>query len=252
MMTIGMKRALCRSVALALGLSASSAWACSTAITRGQATVWSNFSKEPGQLPQEVAILEGDLMSVLMPRNARASIVDASGKTTETLVALAAERYAELSEQGRGAVPIDVRLPDLPRTLAWQHYGAALPGTAYLKLVAGKEHALVRVQIDKRPVAPRGEQQIWNDARQQETISLTQFDTLALDLPGEPGDGWQVEMRAGRALLKTVALKQDASPTRVLLHLDAQPGASEDVLIVRRKGREVYRFLVQPRPMPAC
>ena len=194
----------------------------------------------------------GDLLSVLAPRGATATLMVPGEGPTEPVVTLDAERYRALSAQGRGVVPVEVRSDSLPRNRQWQHFGASAPGVVYLKLTWGQKQALVRVQVAERPVVPRGTQLVWSEARQQDTIHLTQFDTLTLDLPGEPGDGWQITMQSGKSVLRSVAAAEGVVAGRVLLRVDVKPGAPEDVLSIQRQGRELFRFSVRPRPVPAC
>lgn len=236
-------------------LAASGAWACTTEPLRGQATVFSQLDSTPDRLPQEVQFKVGDLLSMLTPRDAKILVVDANGKKTEAVVPLNAERYQTLSSQGRGTVPADVRANAYPPHMEWRYFGAAASGLAYLKLSASKKHDLVRIHVMERPVMPRGTDVIWNEARQYEAIGLTQFDTLTLDLPGAPGDGWQLGMRSGKAALTSalqVAQGAGAQSARVLLRVEVIPGAPEDELTIQRAGGEVYRFTVHALPMPAC
>lgn len=234
---------------------ASGAWACSIAVERGQVTVYGQLGTAPGQLPQEVELKTGDLLSVLAPSGARMRVVDANGKDVPTVVQLDAQRYQALSAQGRGTIPVEVRAQAYPKSLAWQHFGAAEPGVVYLKLSVGKERGVVRVRIVERPAIRRGTDVIWTDSQQQEPLYLTQFDTLTLDLPGGPGDGWQVHARSGKAMLKSASQASTEAkdlPGRVRLQVDVSPGAPEDELTVRRGSGEMYRFVVRPKPVPAC
>lgn len=254
-MSVRTKAVLCRGITLAICLASSGAWACSAGIARGQATVYGQLDTAPGQLPQEVELNTGDLLSVLAPRGARMLTVDANGKEATTVIPLEAARYQALSTQGRGTVPMEVRADAYPKSLAWQHFGAAEPGLAYLKLSAGKERGLVRVRVMERPAIQRGTDLVWSDARQQETIYLSQFDTLTLELPGEPGNGWQVSARSGKAVLQSVSQtpsEANAPPAQVRLRVAVVPGAPEDELIVRRTDGGTYRFVVRPQAVPAC
>jgi hypothetical protein len=114
---------------------------------------------------------------------------------------------------------------------------------------------VVRVRIVERPAVRRGSDVVWTDTLQQEPLYLTQFDTLMLDLPGGPGDGWLVHARSGKAVLKSASqasAEANVSPERVRLQLEMVPGAPEDELTVRRGSGEIYRFVVRPKPVPAC
>ena len=250
-MYLPMKPALRHAVALAACLATTGAWSCSAVSARGQITVSAAFGKTPMQPPHEVELKAGDLLSVLVPHGASVQMVDGSDKATQAATALDAERYRSLSAQGRGSIPVEVRAGSFPERLEWRHFGAATPGLIYLKLTAGKEYALVRVQIVEKPVAPLGTNLVWSEAKQGEPIALTQFDTLTLDLPGEPGDGWQVGMRSGKAALKSLSAGEGGA-ARVQLRIEAKPGAPDDELSIQRQGRELYRFTVRPRPVPAC
>lgn len=246
---------LCRGIVLTSCLMTSSAWACSIAIEREQTTVYGQLGTAPGQLPQEVELKTGDLLSVLAPRGARMRVVDTNDKDAVTVVQLDEQRYQVLSTQGRGAVPVEVRAEAYPKSLSWQHFGAAASGVVYLRLAAGKERGVVRVRVVERPAVRRGSDVVWTDALQTEPIYLTQFDILTLDLPGAPGDGWQVHARSGKAVLKSAsqaAAGVNVSPDRVWLKLEMVPGSSEDELSVRRGSGEIYRFVVRPKPVPAC
>lgn len=167
----------------------------------------------PGQLPQEVRLTTGDLISVLAPRDARLRVVGPSGKDAAVVVPLEAARYQLLSTQGRGTVPVELSAAVYPKSLAWQHFGAAEPGLVYLDLSEGKSRGLVRVRVVERPPLPRSMDLVWSDTQQQEA---------------------------------------NASPARVRLHVAMLPGAAEDELMVRRADGAVYRFMVRPRPVPAC
>lgn len=252
------KNTLCRALTLALTLAATtSTWACSLRDTRQQVAVLAAFSAQP-LLPQEVSLRAGDLVSVLVPRSASLRVVDVEGNASDTVTALEAERYQRLSRYNRGRAPAEIRAGVYPAHLEWRHFGTGLPGVAYLMLTVDREQALLRVQVAESPIVSRGQELVWSDARQGDAIHLTPFDTLAFNLPGRPGDGWQVEMAGRLVAVTTIATLEpvaDASAARVLLRLkaaDVLAGVRADTLTVRHADRAVYRFTVRPLAMAAC
>ncbi|MCM8565407.1 hypothetical protein [Thauera linaloolentis] len=251
------RHALCCAVALTLGLTASSAWACSLKDQRQQVSVLAQFSAAPMRLPQEVSLRTGDLLSVLVLRRARLRVVDANDQPSDAVAALDAARYQHLSRHNGAKAPAEISAGTYPAHLEWRHFGAGLPGAAYLMLTVDKEQALLRVQVDPRPPAPRGQDWVWSDARQSDPVALTPFDTLTLNLPGTPGDGWQVAMAGRPVAVASISAQAQATdaPARVLLQLNAADlwaGERADTFTVRHAGGAVYRFTVRPLAVAAC
>ncbi|TXH88689.1 MAG: hypothetical protein E6Q78_10025 [Rhodoferax sp.] len=227
--------------------------ACGFAMQRAQITLFGQLNIRSDALPQESALKVGDLISVLVPRNTKSLVVANNDQPSSALVAITPDRYQLLSKEGGGSIPPEVHI-HTDKT-DWLHFGAASPGIAYLKLASGSERGLVRVKISDRPEVVRGTNLNWTDGRQSEPISLSPFDTLTIDLPGEPGSGWLVRMRHGKATLKSASLAESAtesSKPRVLLRVEAYPGEAEDELIVTRSGAESYRFVVRTKAIPKC
>ena len=256
-MTTLSKHTIAATLALALTnvLATSEAMACTTEIKRGQITVFGKLDDKRDLLPQEAAVKVGDLISVLAPRGVNVHVVAHDDLPSSALVSITPDRYKLLSKQGGGTVPPEIHTQSLPKKYEWLHFGAASTGAIYLKLASDNERGLVRVEIGERPAVNRGANLNWNEDRQSEAIHLTQFDTLTLDLPGEPGSGWLVGMRQGKATLKSVSqVNADIGSTqpRVLLRIEASPGTPEDELTVTRSGTEGYRFTVRPKAIPKC
>lgn len=254
------KTALRRTLALALCLTVSGAWACSLKDLRQQVAVLARFDTAPTQLPQEISLRASDLLSVLTPRSTTLQIVDARNKESDAMVVLEAGRYQMLSRHNGGKAPAEISTGVYPAHLEWRHFGAGAPGVAYLVLTAdNNERALVRVHVAEPPAVSRGQDWVWSEARQGDVIELAPFDTLTFDLPGQPGDGWQVEMAGRPIALATIAVREpgpDASPVRALLRVkatDVLAGTrAEDTLTVRHAGGTVYRFTVLPLAVAAC
>lgn len=229
------------------------AMACGFAMQRAQITLFGQLDVKGGSLPQESLLKVGDLISVLAPRNAKAHVVANNDQPSSALVSINSEQYKKLSKEGGGTIPSVIHIQT--NNTEWLHFGAASTGIAYLKMASGSERGLVRVEISDRPEVVRGTNLRWTDGRQSEPISLSPFDTLTLDLPGEPGSKWLVRMRHGKATLKSASLVDSAtesSKPRVLLRVDAHPGEAEDELIVTRSGAESYLFTVRPKAIPKC
>lgn len=233
----------------------SSAWPCVLELQRAQLAVIGRFETAAGQLPQEVELRVGDLVSVLAPRTAKVQLIAPDEKPQVSLKVLTPARYEELSSRYRASIPPEVMALGYPRSLQWYHFGADVPGVSYLKLGAGKDRALLRVSIIPRPVVPRGTELLWTEARQTDVVELTPYDTLALELPGEPGSGWKIAMKSGKASLRSVTQVQAADGSfqpRAYLRLVVEPEGQEDELVVQRDGVQFFRFLLRQKPVPIC
>lgn len=227
--------------------------ACGVELKRTQITIFGQLEARIGSLPQESVLMVGDLISVLAPRHTRAQVVTSDDQPSSALVSIAPDRYKVLSKEGGGAIPPEIQMPI--GKLEWLHFGAASTGIAYVRLASGSERGLVRVEINDRPAAVQATNLIWTDKRQSEPISLSSLDTLTLDLPGEPGSGWSVRMRRGKAILKFVSEAESATELmkpRIHMQVQAYSEEIEDELVVTRSGAESYRFKILPKAIPKC
>lgn len=243
------------SLASAFTLLSTGATACGVSVERMHSAIFGKLYARSGVLPDEISVHAGDLISVLLPMGAKVGLVDSNEQASGALVPITADQFQALRKQVRGPLAPEFLVQGYPKHLEWRHLGAASDGVIYIKFSAANEHGLVRVKIDVPPVLQRGETLRWNENRQLETIRISQFDSLLLDLPGKSEDGWKAQMLHGKAVIKSVAYprnSEDAAGSRALLEVDVFPGAMEDKLTLTRSGGYIYRFTLQSIPIPKC
>lgn len=243
------------SLASALTLLSTCVNACGVSVERTHSAIFGRLHARAGVLPDEISVRAGDLISVLLPMGVKVGLVDSNDQSSGILVPITADQFQALRKQVRDSLAPEYLVQGYPKHLEWRHFGAASDGVIYLKLSAANEHGLVRVKIDVPPVIKRGETLHWNENRQLESIRISQFDRLIVDLPGKSEDGWKAQMLHGKAVIKSVAYprdSEDAAGSRVLLDVDVNPGAMEDKLTLTRSGGYIYRFTLQSVPIPKC
>ena len=156
-------------------------------------------------VPDERALRAGDLISIFVPQGAELKFIGAGGPSTDIVVALDEERYRDLSVQGGGHVA-DSGIPPV-RGHSWKRFGAAKAGVVYLQIRKAGELKWFRFEIGSAPEFKYGSMVRRSEQDQGSSISLTEFDQLVLDLPGEVTDGWSVGPEAASGL-KLVSIAQ--------------------------------------------
>ena len=185
--------------------------------------------------PEERVLRAGDLISIFLPDKAALKFVGVDGPST-AIVALDEARYRELSAQGGGHVP-ETGMPPV-RGHGWKRFGAAKAGIVHLLIRQGGELTWLRFEIGAAPEFKYGSTVRRSDRDQSTPLSLTEFDQLVLDLPGELADGWSVGPEADSGL-KLVALTQAA---------DAAHRVSLTFTVIRREGAPPEQALVIKTP----
>ncbi len=149
-------------------------------------------------IPVEHALHAGDLVTLLLPAKAVVTTIEAPGVAEPALVALEETRYLALSDQGGGRAFPDVRtakltLPSGPGT-GIRRFGAAHAGRVYLRVSHAGRIQWVRLDITAAVEVPRGKVVMGNEATAGagQPLGVGGYDTLELELPGQPGDGWSV------------------------------------------------------------
>lgn len=244
MTTPTFSRRIAAALALGLGLTLSPAWAALIDHERAQIVLLPLL--QPPKLavaapPEERVLRAGDLISVFVPDKSTLKFIE-KGALSDTLVALDEPRYRELSAQGGG----HVAEPGLPpmRGYAWKRFGAAKTGVVHLQISQAGETRWYRFDIGAAPEFKYGRDVRRSDAQQNEPLSLTDYDQLVLDLPGEAGDGWAIGPAAASGL-KLVSLVQAAehrvSVTLAVVRSDGMP--REPSLVVSSGTRQfVYAW----------
>ena len=151
-----------------------------------------------GDTPVEHTLHAGDLVTLLLPPKAVVTAIEALGVAEPALVALEETRYLALSDQGGGVAFPDVRaanltLPSGPGT-GIRRFGAAHAGRVYLRVSHAGRIQWVRLDITTAVEVPRGKVVTGNEATAvaRQPLGVGGYDTLELELPGQPGDGWSV------------------------------------------------------------
>ncbi|WP_457419146.1 hypothetical protein [Roseateles sp. P5_E7] len=197
--------------------------------------------------PEERSLRAGDLISIFVSDKATLKFVE-KGEPSATLVALDEARYRELSAQGGGRVPE----PGLPpvRGHSWKRLGAAKAGIVHLQISQAGEVKWYRFDIGAAPEFKYGRVVKRSDAEQHEALSLTDYDELVLDLPGEAGDGWTVGPAATSGL-KLVSLSQ-AAVHRVSLTLAVarSEGVPAEPSLVVSNGTKQFVFAWRRAAVP--
>jgi hypothetical protein len=232
---------LCRHIGVALMLALGLSTARAALIDHERAQIVLLPLLQPPRLavatpPDERALRAGDLISILVHDQATLKFVD-KGAPPATVVALDEARYRELSAQGGGRVPE----PGLPRMrgYSWKRFGAAKAGVVHLQISQAGEVKWYRFDIGAAPEFKYGRVVRRTDAEQREPLSLTDYDELVLDLPGEAGDGWTVGP-VGVSGLKLVSVAQVAgrrvSLTLAVVRAEGVP--AEPTLVVTSGARQ--------------
>ncbi len=184
--------------------------------------------------PDERVLRAGDLISIFLPDGAELKFLDANGPSKDVVVALGEARYRELSVQGGGHVP-DPGIPPV-RGHAWKRFGAAKAGVVHLQIRKGGEIKWFRFEVGAAPEFKYGSTVRRGEQDQGEPVSLTEFDQLVLELPGEVGDGWTTNGEAASGL-KLTSLAQ-AAEHRVSLSFT----------VIRKEGAPYEQTLVVSGP----
>lgn len=193
-----------------------------------------------GTFPEERTLRAGDLISVFVSDKAELRFFE-KGEESTTLVPLDEEHYRELSLQGGG----HVAEPGFPsvRGYSWKRFGAARPGIVHFQIRQAGEFKWFRFDITAAPEFKYGSVVHRTDADQSAVLSLTDYDQLVLDLPGEVGDGWSVRQETGHGL-KLVSLSQAASH-RVTLTLTVlrQDGEVQEQTLLVTSASKQFNFV---------
>ena len=206
-------------------------------------------------------------MTLWVPPTAAVTQVDPKEGSDPVLVALDERHYIKFSGEGNG-IPYpygSAREEPLPARMrgGLRRFGAAHEGRVYLRIRhAGQVH-LVRLDIAAATEAPRGHRVVGTESTPAgTTLSVDGYDSLELELPGNPADGWSVTAPAESGFrLESIESVESATPVgaapaqaRVVLRFSASSavrGGGSALLLVKRKGGE-FRFTVERRPTPRC
>lgn len=235
--------------------------ACMTVTPRGQFSLFTSAgegSSRDVQPPVEQHLFGGDLLTIIAPKDAVFSVLpspNVSDTSDPALVALDEQRYRALSAQGRDGPLADTGLLGLTGT-TWHRFGAAHPGVAYVKYATSSEQYLVRVEILPKPPVERGEVKSLSEADRNTLISLSYYDTVNIELPGNVADGWTVlaGQTTGIRLVSIQSAKNEAGgdkPDRVRLQFQPSSTKVTDTLTINSTNGS-FVFKIQLRPTPTC
>lgn len=235
MITPTLCRPLVTTLALALALSTASAKIID--LERAQLVLLPVL--EPTKVamtmtPEERRLRAGDLISIFVPDKAELKFVGPDGPSS-AIVPLDEERYRELSTQGGG----HVAEPGIPPVggRSWKRFGAAKTGVVHLQIRQAGKFKWFRFDIAAAPEFKYGSIVRRDDKDQGAPMSLTDYDQLVLDLPGEVGDGWTIGPETG---LKLVSLAEAADHrvklTLTVVRLEGVP--AEQSLVVRNAAKQ--------------
>jgi hypothetical protein len=259
----------------ALLLTSGLAFGCSTdRPVRSQILVnmdpWKRQAAYTGT-PVEHTLHAGDLVTLLLPAKAVVTAIEAAGGADPALVTLDEAAYLALSDQGGGVAFPDLRgakltLSSGPGT-GIRRFGAARAGRVYLRVSHAGRIRWVRLDITQAVEIPRGTVVRGNETTTtaaKQALGVGGYDTLELELPGQPGDGWSVTpaQEVGFQLVSidsipALAPQAGAEPVqRVRLRFaKASPASSSPGVEVRldvNNRSSQYNFTIRRQATPTC
>lgn len=232
---------------------------------RGQVVLFESLaSRKLGtpHLPQERSLRAGDLISVLAPARAVLTLVDEPrDRPQPVLLALDEARFRTLAAQGGGRVAPEadaVMGGNRAGAMSWHRFGAQGSGLVYIQLSHAGREGLIRLDVQPPKVTPRGQTVRGNENNQAEPLFITMFDSLELDLPGSPGDGWTVTPADARGL-KLVAVEAvaankaaEAASDRVRLRFSQNSALGPETGLTVSGAGKRFSFVIRSRAIPAC
>lgn len=220
--------------------------------------------RKPGSvgLPQERSMRGGDLISVLAPVKAVLTLVDEPrDRPLPVLLALDEARFRLLVAQGGGRLVPEaepVRGGKAADAMSWRRFGAQGTGLVYIQVSGAGREGLIRLDVQPAKVIPRGGLVRGNETSQSEPLSITMFDTLELELPGAPGDGWAIVPTDGSGLklaaVEAVVLEKAASAPaeRVRLRFSQLSASGYETKLTVTSAGKNFSFIIRRRSIPTC
>ena len=240
-------------VATGLMLLGISALACVADRPRGQSTLVATLSQS-GELPLEVQVKTGDLLSIRVPRGTALDVRSMDGASHAGLVRLEEARYLDLTRQSGGAVPSTQAVPGpLAKQVEWRRFGAASPAVYYLVASAGKSRWLARIDVRPEPEVRRGRTvRVAAAALASEPLQLTTYDTLEIEATGMVGQTWAAGGSGTGLQLESV--RAGSSPGQVILRMTHEPGATveRNSVLEIRADAGAFRVPLHSPPFAAC
>lgn len=220
--------------------------------------------RKPGSpaLPQERTLRAGDLVSVLAPVKAVLTLVDEPrDRPQPLLLPLEEVRFRLLAAQGGGRLAPEAesaRGGKAADVMSWRRFGAQGIGLVYIQVSGAGRERLIRLDVQPAKVIPRGGRVRGNETSQSEPLSITMFDTLELELPGAPGDGWAILPANGSGLKlaaveAVVPAKADpAAIERVRLRFSQLSASGYETKLTVTSAGKNFSFIIRHLPIPTC
>lgn len=219
--------------------------------------------------PEEHALQVGDLVTLMLPAKAIVTPIEPQGASEPIVVTLEEARYLALSDQGGGTAFPDLRVMKIPVRSGpgtdLRRFGVAHAGIAYLRISHAGRVQFVRLNVAPAKVIRRGKVVRGTEATTAaQPLGLEVFDTLELELPGTPGDGWSVTPAEATGFKLMSIETVDAAPPgqvagvpvqRVRLRFSttsSHNGNRAEVTLDVKNNSNQFTFTLRRQATPTC